>query len=117
MELESEQIANCPCRSVYESFVNTIHDFGIEQVVKETTRGKNILDLFLINQPSLVHSTQLIPPLGTGDHDIVYHELKVNIGRRQQKQRHQAVQEERQPSLGNPSIKRLMNKKETDTPS
>ena len=88
MDWETEQITqNCPCRSVYESFVDTIHDFGLEQVVKDPTRGKNILDLFLLSQPSLVNSTKLIPPLGTGDHNIVYHELKINLGRRQQKQR------------------------------
>ena len=89
VDWESEQITQtCPCRSVYETFFETIDDFGLEQVVKEPTRGTNILDLFLLNQPSLVHSTNLIPPLGTGDHDIVHHELKINLGRRQQKQRH-----------------------------
>ena len=88
LDWETEQITqNCLCRSVYRSFVDIIHDFGLEQVVKDPTRGTNILDLFLLNQPSLVHSTQLIPPLDTGDHDIVYHELKINLGRRQQKQR------------------------------
>ena len=88
IDWQTEQIIpNCPCPSVYESLVTTIHDFGLEQVVKEPTRGKNILDLFLLNQPSLVHSTQILPPLGTGDHDIVYHELKINLKRRQQKPR------------------------------
>ena len=88
IDWQTEQITpNCPCPSVYESFVSTVNDFGLEQVVKEPTRDKNILDLFLLNQPSLVHSTQIIPPLGTGDHDIVHHELKINLGRRQQKPR------------------------------
>ena len=88
IDWETDQIThNCPCRSVYEAFIDTINDFSLEQVVKEPTRGTNILDLFLLNQPSLVHSTKLIPPLGTGDHDIVHHELKINLGRRQQKQR------------------------------
>lgn len=76
IDWESEQITpNCPCRSVYESFFKTIDDCSLEQVVKEPTRGKNILDLFLLKQPSLVHSTKIIPPLGMGDHDIVHHEL------------------------------------------
>ena len=88
IDWQTEQITpSCPCPSVYESFVSTVHDFGLEQVVKEPTRGKNILDLFLLDQPSLLHSTQILPPLGTGDHDIVYHELKINLRRRQQKQR------------------------------
>ena len=88
IDWETDQIThNCPCRSVYEAFIDTINDFSLEQVVKEPTRDTNILDLFLLNQPSLVHSTKLIPPLGTGNHDIVHHELKINLGRRQQKQR------------------------------
>ena len=56
--------------------------------MKEQTRGTNILDIFLLNQHSLVHSTTHIPPLGMVDYDIVQHELKINLGRRQQKQRH-----------------------------
>ena len=35
----------------------------------------------------MVHSTKLIPPLGTGDHDLVHHELKINLGRRHQNKR------------------------------
>ena len=34
-----------------------IHDFSLEQVVKELTRDDNILDLFLLNQPYLVQNT------------------------------------------------------------
>ena len=43
--------------------------------------------MFLLNQPSLVHSTKILPPLGQGGHDIVHHELKINLGKRKQKQR------------------------------
>ena len=88
IDWQTEQITpNCPCPSVYEFFVSTVYDFSIEQIVKEPTRGKNILDLFLLYQPSFVHRTQILPHLGTGDHDIVYHELKFNLRRRQQKPR------------------------------
>lgn len=89
IDWESEQISpNCPCRSAYESYINTLHDFGLEQVVKDPTRGTNILDLSLTNRPSLVHSTRMLPLLGKGDHDIVHHELKISLGRKAQKQRH-----------------------------
>ena len=88
IDWETEQIkSSCPCKHVYESFLDTLHDFSLEQVVKEPTREDNILDLFLLNQPSLVHSTKILPPLGQGDHDIVHHELKINLGKRKQKQR------------------------------
>ena len=89
IDWDTEQIkSNCSHTSVYESFLNITHDFGLEQVVKIPTRENNTLDLFLLNQPSLVHSTKTLPPLGQGDHDIVHHELKISPGRRKQKQRH-----------------------------
>ena len=63
IDWETEQIkSSCPCKHVYESFLDTLHDFSLEQVVKEPTREDNILDLFLLNQPSLVHSTKILPP-------------------------------------------------------
>ena len=89
IDWDTEQIKqNCSYTSVYDSFLKIIHDFGLEQIVKIPTRNNNTLDLFLLNQPSLVHSTKTLPPLGQGDHDIVHHELKINPGRRKQKQRH-----------------------------
>ena len=88
LDWETEQITQYfPCRSAYESFTDLLHDFSLEEVVKEPTRGTYTLDLFLFKQPSLVHSTRLMPPLGTGDYDIVHHELKINLGRRHQKVR------------------------------
>ena len=70
---------SCSYKPVYETFFDIIHDFTLEQMVKEPTRDNNILDLFLTNHPSLV--------LGQGDHDIVHHELKIKLGRNKQKQR------------------------------
>ena len=43
----------------------------MEQVVECSTRGENILDLFFTTHPALVESTNTLPPLGKGDHDIV----------------------------------------------
>ena len=78
---------SCTCKPIYEKFFDIIFDFGLEQIVKEPTRDNNILDLFLTNYPNLIQSTKTLPPLGQGDHDIVHHELKVNLGRSKQKQR------------------------------
>ena len=89
IDWDTEQIKqNCSYTTVYESFLEIIHDFGLEQIVKIPTRINNTLDLFLLNQPSLVHSTKTLPPLGQGDHDSVHRELRINPGRRKQKQRH-----------------------------
>jgi len=46
-------------------------------MVKIPTFNNNILDLFLTNIPSQVHETKTFPGLGTSDHDMVFHEIKV----------------------------------------
>jgi hypothetical protein len=47
-----------------------------------STRQENTLDLFYTNQPSLVQNTKTLPALGTSDHDIVFHEMNITIGRK-----------------------------------
>lgn len=59
-----------------------MNDHNLEQVVKIPTRNENTLDLFYLNQPSLVHNTKTLPPLGNSDHDIVFHEMCIEMGRR-----------------------------------
>ena len=44
-------------------------DFHLHQSVREPTRGKNILELFLTTNPSLIESTHSIP--GISDHDSI----------------------------------------------
>jgi len=61
------------------------HNF--EQKVKIPTRNNNILDLFLTNIPSQVHETKTLSGLGTSDHDILFHENKVKLGRIKQNPR------------------------------
>ena len=50
-------------------------------MVKIPTRDKNILDLILTNQPCKVHATKTLPSLSTSDHEIVFHEINLPIGR------------------------------------
>ena len=59
----------------------------LEQMVKIPTRINNILDLFLTNIQSQVHETKTLPGLGTSDHDIVFHEIKIKRGRIKQNPR------------------------------
>ena len=58
-----------------------------EQLVKIPTREDNILNLFLTNQPGKVHATKTLPSLGSSDHDIVFHEISIPIGRPMQSKR------------------------------
>ena len=55
-------------------------DFHLHQAVREPTRGKNILELFLTTNPSLIESTHSIP--GISDHDsIPLLNINVNLPR------------------------------------
>ncbi len=47
--------------------IDIANDFGFEQVVKEPTRGNNILDLFFTSNPTLIERSWVVP--GISDHD------------------------------------------------
>ena len=66
---------------MYEDFMEKILNFNLQQMVTMPTRQDNTLDIFLTNTPSLVQNTETLPSLGTSDHDIVFHEVHIKIGR------------------------------------
>jgi hypothetical protein len=47
-------------------------DLGLSQVVNFPTRGKNILDLVLTNDPLLISNVTAFPPLASSDHDSIH---------------------------------------------
>ena len=59
----------CTHTKLYESFIETISDFNLSQVVREHPRQGNSLDLFLTTNHTLVNSVNVIP--GLSDHCIV----------------------------------------------
>jgi len=71
----------CRFKDLYDNFTENMKNHKLEQMVKIPTRNNNILDLFLTNIPSQVHEIKTLPGLGTSDHDIVFHEIKVKRGR------------------------------------
>ena len=50
-----------------KDLIDIANDFCLEQVVEGSTRGKNILDLFFVKNPSLIVKSSIIP--GISDHD------------------------------------------------
>ena len=75
-------LEGCWHRNVNISFLENLMNFNLQQMVTSPTRGiYNILDLYLFNMSAQVHETKSLPPLGSSDHDIVFHEIKVNRGR------------------------------------
>ena len=65
-------------------FLNVLNDNGLEQLVKDPTRGVNTLDLLLTNSPDLVPQTEVVP--GLSDHCIPYCEISTIPWKRKQTQ-------------------------------
>ena len=59
----------CSYTKLYNSFIETMCDFNLTQMVREAARSGNILDLFLTTNPTLVNSVSVIP--GFSDYHIV----------------------------------------------
>ena len=57
------------------------HDHGLVQLITNPIRGKNVLDLFISNDDSVIIKTQVIP--GFSDHNAVFVEgnIKVTINK------------------------------------
>ena len=60
-------------------FLNFLQEYGFTQIVNFPTRGKNILDIFATNRPSLVKSCKPVP--GISDHEavMIYSSLKIDL--------------------------------------
>ena len=60
---------DCKYTHQYEEFIDLLNEFSLTQLVTQPTRFENILDLFLIDNPTLVKSVDIKP--GIADHDAV----------------------------------------------
>jgi hypothetical protein len=65
--------------NIQKLFYDTVCDLGFVQIVNLPTRGANILDLIVCNNPLLVSSFNLLSPFSTSDHDVVVFNLNVFI--------------------------------------
>ena len=75
--------SNTQYPSIHHKFTEILDDNGLAQIVEEPSRGTNILDLIVTNQPSSFRRTEIIP--GVSDHEIVYTEIDIVPTRQQQK--------------------------------
>jgi hypothetical protein len=60
---------NCSASSKESDFLLFSNDAGLQQINRFQTRGKNILDLILTNDPLIISNVSLNHPLGSSDHD------------------------------------------------
>ena len=58
-------------RVVTTVLLECVEEFGFVQCVCSPTRGSNILDLVLSNEPLLLRSLSVMDPIGNSDHDSV----------------------------------------------
>jgi len=55
----------------HEALLDFVMHHGLCQCVTQPTRGNNILDIILVNDPLLINSCNVGLPFGTSDHDAV----------------------------------------------
>ena len=82
---ESLHVEACNYPTLHHFFGDIINDHGLSQLVNEPSRRANVLDLMLINNPTLIHSTKVVP--GISDHDCPIVEVDVRPPRKQQARR------------------------------
>ena len=71
IEWETEQLTTIQyTHSISYSFLDTLANTGLQQIVNFPTRNNNTLDVVLTNRPSLVKQCVGMP--GLSDHDIVF---------------------------------------------
>ena len=71
-----------PNRKQCSLLVDSILDLGMKQMVEKETRGKNTLDLFITDRPSLVQKVTTGPGLSDHRTVIVDHQPQANINKR-----------------------------------
>ena len=55
--------------SINQAYIDVVSDIGCQQIIDFLTRHQNILDIFIINRPSLICKSTSLP--GLSDHDVV----------------------------------------------
>ena len=65
----------CRYPTIYNTFISSLDDYGLVQMVSKPTRGDNILDLFLTSNHTLVNKVEILP--GISDHEISISNISV----------------------------------------
>jgi len=60
-------------------FLNFCNDYGFGQYVSVPTRGSNVLDLLLCNDPYIVSSIDVFEPFSNSDHSMVEFKLVLKV--------------------------------------
>ena len=71
----------CCFPELTQKFVNCLDDHGLVQLITNPTQGKNVLDLFITNNDSVIVKTQVVQ--GISNHDAVFVEGTAVISKQQ----------------------------------
>ena len=83
--MQGEIKDDCRTPTLHNNFQDMLHDHGLAQIVEDTTRDRNTLDLICTNLPGKINKTEVIP--GISHHCIPTAEVDVRPIKRQQKPR------------------------------
>ena len=73
-----DPVVSAPSTHNQIDFLNIFIKNGLKQIVTEPTREKAILDLVLVNDPSLVHYVKVDSPLQNCDHSTLCFDVNVS---------------------------------------
>ncbi len=62
-----------------DKFLQKFCEYGYAQKVEENTRGENILDVVLCNEPNLIMNVAVSAPLANSDHSVVQFQIKTDV--------------------------------------
>jgi Endonuclease-reverse transcriptase len=67
-----------PGDGVQDALLNFTLFNGMSQVISEHTRGNNILDVVIRNEPLIIGCTEILPPFSNSDHSSVAFKIFVD---------------------------------------
>lgn len=76
---------DCRNPTLHSRFIELIDDYSLTQIIEKETRGKNILDLILTNNPTTINRWEVMP--GISDHDCCFAEINLHPSKNTQKPR------------------------------
>ena len=82
---EMKMKPNATYPRLHNTFIDALNDLGMEQMVKDPTRGQNTLDLVITNNPQQIPRVEVLP--GLSDHDAVFCEINIHPQKRRQNPR------------------------------
>lgn len=69
-----------------QEFIKVIEDLYLTQQVQEPTRENNILDLIFTTDPDMISEIDILPPIGTSDHNTIKFNIAIDLEQKQQRE-------------------------------